>query len=417
MAFKKKHRDGKTGKLIPYGKYIFKFVDHLGISRCMVGFKDLKATNDLQRNVSRLMDTLQSGGVPDSSLQRFIEKCEPKKLMQLAEWGIIDRARIAGSRPLIEHAKVWKAHLEACQYSPRHCAQSLSRISRLINECRLNFSSDVTAEIIENWLKQQRQLGMSIRTSNCYLATVKACFRWLVDSGVISASPLSRLKKLNEATDIRLVRRALSDDELKKLLRTTFYSSKKLYGMTGPERSMIYLFAVRTGVRWGEMKCMTRSDFSLNSNPATVKVRASIAKNGMPAVLPLVPGVTQTMADYFKATPALPGAAAFPMPKSDKGGVIIGKDLKAAGIAIVDENGQKVDFHSLRHTFITSLARTNIHLKVVQELARHSEINLTMRHYTHVLLDEKTAALGRLPEATDNAPDEYHDDTESAVGT
>ena len=52
-----------------------------------------------------------------------------------------------------------------------------------------------------------------------------------------------------------------------------------------------------------------------------------------------------------------------------------------------------VDFHALRHTFVTNLARGKVHPKIAQALARHSTIALTMDRYTHTDLGEQADAL------------------------
>ncbi len=59
-----------------------------------------------------------------------------------------------------------------------------------------------------------------------------------------------------------------------------------------------------------------------------------------------------------------------------------------------------VDFHGLRHTFITSLANGGVHPKTAQILARHSDINMTMSRYTHSLRGAEAAALSSLPDYT-----------------
>ena len=62
---------------------------------------------------------------------------------------------------------------------------------------------------------------------------------------------------------------------------------------------------------------------------------------------------------------------------------MIRRDLDEAGIPYRDDAGRVADFHSLRHTFITNLARGGVHPKVAQALARHSTITLTMDRYSH----------------------------------
>ena len=56
------------------------------------------------------------------------------------------------------------------------------------------------------------------------------------------------------------------------------------------------------------------------------------------------------------------------------------------------------DFHALRHSFVTLLADGGVHPKTAQDLARHSDINLTMNRYTHTLLEKQSEALAVLPD-------------------
>jgi hypothetical protein len=57
-----------------------------------------------------------------------------------------------------------------------------------------------------------------------------------------------------------------------------------------------------------------------------------------------------------------------------------------------------VDFHALRHTFITNLCNAGVHPKTAQALGRHSSIVLTRDHYTHLTLANQTGALDALPD-------------------
>ncbi len=100
------------------------------------------------------------------------------------------------------------------------------------------------------------------------------------------------------------------------------------------------------------------------------------------------------------------------MPKNEWGAVILAHDLEAAGIARTDATGRVADFHSLRHTFITGLARAGVHPKIAQDLARHFTIELTMRNYPHPRLESRLEALGKLPEIVPVVPE-----TASAVKT
>ena len=62
-----------------------------------------------------------------------------------------------------------------------------------------------------------------------------------------------------------------------------------------------------------------------------------------------------------------------------------------------NHDGLFADFHSLRHLFITNLARAGISPKTAQTLARHADIRLTLGVYTHIDLHDQTAAIESLP--------------------
>jgi hypothetical protein len=73
-------------------------------------------------------------------------------------------------------------------------------------------------------------------------------------------------------------------------------------------------------------------------------------------------------------------------------------DLFDAGIPYIDEAGRYADFHSLRHTMGSLLAASGVHPKVAQSIMRHSDINLTMSRYSHVLRGQESEAIEGLPD-------------------
>jgi integrase len=74
-------------------------------------------------------------------------------------------------------------------------------------------------------------------------------------------------------------------------------------------------------------------------------------------------------------------------------------DLEAAGIAYETDSGT-TDFHCLRHSYVTALAKSNAPVKIVQSLARHSTPTLTLGVYSHVGLYDQAPALDALPDLT-----------------
>jgi len=89
------------------------------------------------------------------------------------------------------------------------------------------------------------------------------------------------------------------------------------------------------------------------------------------------------------------GVPVFNVP--DKTAKMIRQDLRAAGIDYADESGAVIDFHSLRHSYISRIVASGASVKVCQELARHSTPTLTIGRYAHLRMYDLSKALDGLP--------------------
>jgi len=71
--------------------------------------------------------------------------------------------------------------------------------------------------------------------------------------------------------------------------------------------------------------------------------------------------------------------------------LMVKKDLERVGIPYETTDGI-ADFHAAgRHTHITELLRNGASLPEAKELARHSDVTMTMR-YTHIGMDDREAS-------------------------
>ena len=66
------------------------------------------------------------------------------------------------------------------------------------------------------------------------------------------------------------------------------------------------------------------------------------------------------------------------------------------GSAYEDSDGRFLDFHALRVTYGTSLARAGVRLQTAQRLLRHSTPVLTANVYTRLELHDLRGAVERL---------------------
>ena len=74
------------------------------------------------------------------------------------------------------------------------------------------------------------------------------------------------------------------------------------------------------------------------------------------------------------------------------------RDLRFAGIPKHDARGRTACVHSLRYSFGSLLASSEVPARVTQAAMRHSSIDLTMNVYTDPRLLDVQSALRVLPE-------------------
>ena len=158
---------------------------------------------------------------------------------------------------------------------------------------------------------------------------------------------------------------------------------------------MVTLRATRlTGLRKNEIASLTPESFQLDDETPTLTLEARDSKHRKKDVLPLHPQLVTLLRQWLPES--APEQPLFPKLSRRKGYVMIRKDLEAAGIPYTTKDGD-AHFHAVgRHTYITELLRNGTSLVVARELARHSDVTMTMR-YTHIGLQDQAKAIENLP--------------------
>ncbi len=317
--------------------------------------------------------------------------------------GIIEKCDDHLRTKLDEHLAAYRRHLEAegdvadhVQLTIRHCEMAFVGIGA-------TFILDVTAEQLADWLHKRRKggryngrektKGISIRTSNSYLVSIKGFFRWLHRRGRCAHNPLTDLRPLPTEGSTRKNRRALSIEEAAALLQWTRGSDRVYRGLTGEDRFWLYAVACFSGYRASELGVVVAGDFVFEGDGVFLAVDAFDTKNGKHALQPLpawmIPGLRTHLAMK------LPTAKLWPGTWTERAYKMIQQDLVAAGVSVVTDEGE-VDFHATRHFYLTQLGRSGVHPTVMKELARHADIKTTMG-YVHVGLIDMKRAIESMP--------------------
>jgi len=277
--------------------------------------------------------------------------------------------------------KEYLAELRRLERTPAHLDNEARRLLRVIGASGAKTLSDLTTAAISNGLAS---LETTACEQNACRRSAVSLFEWLIRlERWDRANPAKRVRRLRHRSD--RVRRALRDEERDRLL-----------AVVPPERAALYRFMLMTGLRCQETASVRVSDLSLDMG--TMTVRASIAKSGSRAVLPLT---RSTVALLRAVTAGLePDALVFPGRVSTR--TFYG-DLERAGIPRVTADGV-LDLHALRVSFCSALARADVPLQTAQKLMRHRSVDLTSSLYTRLSTADLAAAVARIEGAAEVRP-------------
>ena len=199
---------------------------------------------------------------------------------------------------------------------------------------------------------------------------------------------------------------------------------KFIKAIKGHKFEVLFLTALNTGLREGELMALTWADINfkdkyirVNKNlgvvtevskngrgKSTMQVQTPKTKNGMRKVS--IPDFLILILKQYKKNQSeirLKLANKYNnnnLVFCDECGNYLNKDkITYPYKKILKENNIPTrKFHDLRHTYATRLFELGESAKTVQELLGHSEISMTLNTYTHVLEDMKTNAASKLNE-------------------
>ena len=210
----------------------------------------------------------------------------------------------------------------------------------------------------------RRQGDKAPKTLNDYLDAARAFLNWMVEMERAPLNPLLNLGKVDTRGQEVRIRRALSCEEMTRLLAV---AGKSRIG---------YLFAVHTGLHRNELKTLIWRDVRLDAPNPYVVVQPKNAKNRKGEPLPLhTELITELRA--VKPLTAMPNDLVFTgrmLPCMAK----VKSDLMRAGIEFI-EDGRRADFHALRHTLGTNLSITGAGPRLAMGMMRHSDMKLTLK--------------------------------------
>jgi len=339
--------------------------DHLGKRRMRKGFTDKGLTEQLGAKLEN---------------EAMLRK---RGLIDPAEEEAAERRKT----PIAELLAAFETSLQRSDNTRKHVGLTMARIRRIIDEAGIETPGDIDIDSVEEVLREMldaEEIGH--KTYNHYVQSVYQFCRWLTAAkrAILPFNPLAGMDRLNTEIDVRRPRRALTPEEFAALVQSARSSNLRIQCFDGEERAMIYLISYFTGLRRKEIDSLTPRSFDLAGKPQTITVQAACSKHRRKDVLPLHAELAEILAGW------LPGKALdqvlFPNLGKRRTWYMVKKDLERVGIPYETPEGF-ADFHAAgRHTHITQLLRSGASIAEAKELARHSDVRMTMKYYAQRMI-------------------------------
>ncbi len=231
----------------------------------------------------------------------------------------------------------------------------------------------VAYAIIRSWIVFLVDSGITNRSINRKMASLKAYYKFLIQTGTIQSSPFSKHKALKIAQKIAM---PFSSDEMQKLLSEIPFEDS----FEGVRDKLIIELLYATGIRRDEL--INLKIKNVQFTPDTIKV---LGKRNKERIIPLIPKVSSLIQEYLIMRNNLDSIRDKDYLFLLKSGYKIYDSLVYRVInhyfSIVTSKEKKSP-HILRHTFATHLLNQGADLNAVKELLGHASLSST-QVYTH----------------------------------
>lgn len=351
----------------------------------------------------------------DKSKAKEILSARETKTSQTRE-GIVSESteKLKGqlSRPIAEHVDEMIQGMTAAGRSETHIDKTKKDILRVINFGGFEKLADITPEEINRFAVKEKNKGHSNRTIQRKLTAIKQFSKWCVVDKRLPSDPLATIVKPNPKKDRKLKRRMILPSEWQWLHNATLNGPIR-GGMTGEERCLLYRVAIETGLRAKELRGLTRGKL----HRGYFLVPADLTKNNKEAKQFISQSLEADLRAFMSRKTG--NAKIFGIRDLNRLSDIIRDDLAQAKLDYIaaasdadtktersedrflathNEEGEEITFHSLRHTCGAWLAIDNQPIKLIQEVMRHSTVQLTIETYGHLLPMSHEGAASRLGE-------------------
>ncbi|MDQ4000206.1 MAG: site-specific integrase [Actinomycetota bacterium] len=262
----------------------------------------------------------------------------------------------------------------------------------------------LTPAHVRGLYRERLDAGLSRRTVQYVHVTLHKALKQAVMDGLI---PRNATEAVRPPQVRREEMRPLAPEQVKVLLEAA----------RGERLEALYVLAVTTGLRQGELLGLKWEDVDLEDGTLRVRRTLVTAKGGPQLTTPKTKGSRRTVRLTQSTVNALRRHLEQQLGEIDRAGSL----WRENGLIFCSETGDPLDrrnvtahrfkpllkraglpqirFHDLRHTCATLLLGRNVNPKIVSEMLGHASIAITLDTYSHVLPNMQSEAAKAMEDA------------------
>lgn len=249
----------------------------------------------------------------------------------------------------------------------------------LLSAYSLHSIGSVEHTAIRSWLAKLKDAGISSKSINRKISTLKSFFKYQLKTGHIKQTPMGKIisPKMSKRLPV-----FIKEDDAKELVKTIGVATED---WTSLNTQMLIGLFYATGMRLSELINLKESQVDISRRQVKV-----LGKGNKERIIPVTPDTIQLIKDYIRLKKKEFENTEDVLLVTEKGKKMYAKYAYLLVKKSLTENVKtltKKSPHVLRHTFATHLMGNGAQLNAVKELLGHSSLAAT-QVYTHNTIEK-----------------------------